>query len=347
MRNSQQEADGIVGEVVFPNTVPPFFPSFVLFAKPADRRRVRAPPRRRAGPQPLAEGLVRRVPRAPRRRRPDLPQRHRRHDRRHPLDQGERLRGGILLPNIPPNSKSVEAALRPRATTGCGRSARTSRSRSTSTAARATPTTGPTRCRCCSTSPRRCSTRSARSCSMLLSGVFERFPRLKFVMTEQGCAWVPALLERLDEMLEGIRIDRRHRRDPLRRRARPAAVGHRVLPPELLDGREPARRRRRRRPRPHRPRPVHVGQRLPARRGHAPVHPRAPARAGFSDVDPTIVRKLLSENAAKLYGFDLDALAPAGRQGRPDGRRGRPPIDDVPDKTLERLSGDMDPKAIK
>ena len=30
----QQEADGIVGEVVFPNTVPPFFPSFVLFAKP-------------------------------------------------------------------------------------------------------------------------------------------------------------------------------------------------------------------------------------------------------------------------------------------------------------------------
>src|ERR1700704_1296575 len=34
MRNSQQEADGIVGEVIFPNTVPPFFPSFVLFAEP-------------------------------------------------------------------------------------------------------------------------------------------------------------------------------------------------------------------------------------------------------------------------------------------------------------------------
>ena len=89
MRNSQQEADGVVAEVVFPNTVPPFFPSFVLFAKPAHRRRVRAPPRRGAGPQPLAQGLVRRVPRAPRRRRPDLPQRHRRHDRRRPVDQGE------------------------------------------------------------------------------------------------------------------------------------------------------------------------------------------------------------------------------------------------------------------
>ncbi|MDQ1458703.1 MAG: hypothetical protein QOI08_187, partial [Actinomycetota bacterium] len=34
LRNAQLEADGIVGEVVFPNTVPPFFPSFVLFARP-------------------------------------------------------------------------------------------------------------------------------------------------------------------------------------------------------------------------------------------------------------------------------------------------------------------------
>ena len=38
MRNSQQEADGIAAEVVFPNTVPPFFPSFVS-------SRSRRPPR--------------------------------------------------------------------------------------------------------------------------------------------------------------------------------------------------------------------------------------------------------------------------------------------------------------
>ena len=82
MRNGQQEADGIVGEVMFPNTVPPFFPSFVLFARPPEARRVRAPPRRHPRPQPLARRLLRRVPRAPRRHRPDLPQRHRRRDRR-------------------------------------------------------------------------------------------------------------------------------------------------------------------------------------------------------------------------------------------------------------------------
>ena len=34
MRTSQQDDDGVAGEVIFPNTVPPFFPSFVLFARP-------------------------------------------------------------------------------------------------------------------------------------------------------------------------------------------------------------------------------------------------------------------------------------------------------------------------
>ena len=40
---------------------------------------------------------------------------------------------------------------------------------------------------------------------MLLSGVFERFPRLKFVMTEQGCAWLPPMLAQWDGMLASIR----------------------------------------------------------------------------------------------------------------------------------------------
>src|SRR3954454_22856493 len=32
MRSTQQLEDGVVGEVIFPNTIPPVFPSFVLFA---------------------------------------------------------------------------------------------------------------------------------------------------------------------------------------------------------------------------------------------------------------------------------------------------------------------------
>ena len=33
-RDADQLADGVVGEVIFPNTVPPFYPGFVLFAGP-------------------------------------------------------------------------------------------------------------------------------------------------------------------------------------------------------------------------------------------------------------------------------------------------------------------------
>ncbi|MFN8026018.1 MAG: hypothetical protein U0W40_06610 [Acidimicrobiia bacterium] len=52
LRNEQQEADGVVAEVIFPNTVPPFFPSFVLFAAAAGRRLPTSPrrhPRTTAG----------------------------------------------------------------------------------------------------------------------------------------------------------------------------------------------------------------------------------------------------------------------------------------------------------
>ena len=39
---------------------------------------------------------------------------------------------------------------------------------------------------------------------MLLSGVFERHPRLQFVMTEMGCAWLPPMLERFDQLIKKI-----------------------------------------------------------------------------------------------------------------------------------------------
>ena len=90
MRNSQQDADGVVGEVIFPNTVPPFFPGFVLFAappKPEDyEHRLGGHPRA----QPLVGRLLQPVPGAARRHRPDLHERHRRRDRRRPVDQGAR-----------------------------------------------------------------------------------------------------------------------------------------------------------------------------------------------------------------------------------------------------------------
>ncbi len=56
---------------------------------------------------------------------------------------------------------------------------------------------------------------------------------------------------------------------------------------------------------------------------------------------------MLSENAAVLYDFDLGALAPLAAEIGPTVAEVATPIDEVPSKTLEHLSGDMDPKAIK
>ena len=52
-----KNADGIVAEVVFPNTVPPFFPTGSSWPPDADREATRAAPRRHPGPQPLAGRL--------------------------------------------------------------------------------------------------------------------------------------------------------------------------------------------------------------------------------------------------------------------------------------------------
>ena len=56
---------------------------------------------------------------------------------------------------------------------------------------------------------------------------------------------------------------------------------------------------------------------------------------------------MLSENAAALYGFDLDALRPLAERIGPTVGEVATPIDAVPDKELELISGDMDTRAIK
>ena len=53
----------------------------------------------------------------------------------------------------------------------------------------------------------------------ILSGVFERFPKLTFVMTEQGCAWIPPTLRRLDAVHRPDPQDGPHRRARVLRRA--------------------------------------------------------------------------------------------------------------------------------
>ncbi|WP_436793306.1 amidohydrolase family protein [Actinospongicola halichondriae] len=345
LRNSQQEADGIVAEVVFPNTVPPFFPSFVLFAKPPKPEEYE---HRIAGVRAHNRWLVDFCNEFPDRRAGvgqiflnDVDDAL--DDVRWIKEHG--LRGGVLLPNIPPDCpwmrplhdpcydpvwelcQDLEVPVTIHGGTG-------------------NPDYGPyavsmllyiTETGFYSQRP---------LSQFILSGVFERFPRLKFVMTEVGCAWVPPLLERLDGTIRSIRDtgatgeirygdDHVLKKDASEYFAQNVWIG--VSQPGLAD--VAAR---------------HVvgvdrfmwGSDYPHDEGTHP-YTREHLRSRFADVDPAEVKMMLTDNAADLYGFDVDALAPLGKKFGPTVGEIRTPIDEVPDKTLERLSGDMDPKAIK
>ena len=345
LRNSQQEADGVVAEVVFPNTVPPFFPSFVLFAKPPKPDEYE---HRLAGVRAHNRWLVDFCNEFPDRRAGvgqiflnDVDDAL--DDIRWIKEHG--LRGGVLLPNIPPDCpwmrplydpcydpvwelcQDLEVPVTIHGGTG-------------------NPDYGPyavsmllyiTETGFYSQRP---------LTQFILSGVFERFPRLKFVMTEVGCAWVPPLLERLDDTIRSIRDtgatgeirygdDHVLQKDASEYFAQNVWIG--VSQPGLAD--VAARHA------------IGIdrfmwGSDYPHDEGTHP-YTREHLRSRFADVDPAEVKMMLTDNAASLYDFDVDALAPLGAKHGPTVDEIRTPIDEVPDKTLERLSGDMDPKAIK
>lgn len=335
MRNSQQEADGIVAEVVFPNTVPPFFPSFVLFApppKPEDYRHrlagIRAHnrwlvdwcgefPERRAG---IGQIFLNDVDDAI-------------EDVRWIKEHG--LRGGILLPNVGPDVdwvkplydpvydrlwaelEELEVPVNVHGGTGA-------------------PDYGPY--------PvamllyiNEVSFYSQRPfVHMLLSGVFERFPRLRFVMTEAGCAWVPPLLERLDATLARIRDT--------------GSTGEirygdeSVLPRSASEYFEQNCWMGVSQPRPADAEARHKiglhkfmwGSDYPHDEGTYP-YTREHLRALFHDVDPAEMRRLLAGNAAEFYGFDLDALAPAAAKFGPTVAEIATPLGELPAEPNEAL----------
>ena len=184
---------------------------------------------RRPRPQPLARRLVRRVPRAPRRRRPDLPQRRRRRHRGRAAGSRSTACGAaILLPNIAPDVQVGEAALRPGLRPAVGGAARTSRSPSTCTAAPATPTTARTRRRCCSTSTRSSSTRSGPFVQLRAVGRVRALPAPQ-VRDDRGRLRVGAAAAR-PTSTPPSREHPRHRRDRARSATAPSTCCPRTPP---------------------------------------------------------------------------------------------------------------------
>ena len=336
MRNSQQDQDGVVGEVIFPNTVPPFFPSFVLFARPPTAEQYE---RRRAGIQAHNRWLEDFCGRFPQ-RRAGIGQIF-----LNDIDDAiedvkwikeHNLRGGILLPNIPPDvdwikplnhpdydrlwavCEDLEVPVNAHGGTGSPAYAPVPSSALLYVAEAGWYSRRPL-------------------LFLMLAGVFERFPRLKFVMTEQGCAWLPPLLAQMDGLLAGIRAK--------------GAIGELRFKPEHVLPRSATEYFRQN---------VWLGVSFPrfsdvaaARKtlgidkfmwGSDYPHDEGTfpyttlsLRQVFHDWPEGDLRTVLAGNAAAMYGFDLEALAePASRLG-PTVSEVAQPLTELPENPNEAL----------
>lgn len=335
MRNTQQNEDGVVGEVIFPNTVPPFFPSFVLFAappKPDDYER------RRAGIHAHNRWLVDFCGRFPE-RRAGIGQIF-----IHDIDDAiedvtwckeSGLRGGILLPTIPPDVDWIKPLNHPdydRLWKVCE------------------DLEVPINCHGGTGSPAYAPVPSSALIMLsevshysrrpllflLLSGVFERFPNLRFVMTEQGCTWMPPLLKQLDGVLAGVRDK--------------GAIGELRFKPEHVLPHSATE---------YFQQNVWMGVSFPQRSDIAAArelgiekfmwgsdfphdegtHPytREHLRQLFSDWSDADLRKVLAENAADVYDFDRAALAPMAEQFGPSVEELTKPLTEMPAEPNEAL----------
>jgi predicted TIM-barrel fold metal-dependent hydrolase len=334
-RWSEQESDGVVAEVIFPNTVPPFFPSFVLFAQPPSPEDYE---HRHAGVLAHNRWLVDFVNEAP--------------DRRAGIGQiflndvddaiadaiwckENGLRGGVLIPNVPPDVKWVKPLYDPsydRLWTvleeleipvnvhgGTG-----------------APDYGayPFSMLLYINEVGFYSQRPF--VHMVLGGVFARFPKLKFVITETGCSWVPELLNRLDRTIVQIRET--------------GATGEiRYTDANFLDLTATECFRQNvwmgvSQPGPDDVAARHVlgpdrfmwGNDYPHDEGTYPFT-RENLRALFHDLSPAEMHDILAGNAAKLYDFDLRKLAPLGREFGPTVDELAQPLVSLPDNPNDAL----------
>jgi predicted TIM-barrel fold metal-dependent hydrolase len=313
-RNADQEADGVVGEVIFPNTVPPFFPSFVLFAQPPTPDEYEL---RMAGVRAHNRWMVDFVAEQPERRAGigqiflndvDDAVEHVRWGKEHGLR-------GVLLPGVSPDTPWIDPLFSPKydplwavceelempVTHHSGGSGIPNYGRYPFTNIMFVLETG--------------FFANRALWHLMMSGVFDRFPNLKLVMTEQGSAWVPDLMARLDGLHDRMVNGR---------------IGELGVPEDAVLKMKPSEYFRRN---------VYIGASFPSPSDAALFHQigidnimwgsdyphneatfpysKESLRMAFSSWSEADLRKIFAENAAKVYGFDLAKLAPLAAAAGP------------------------------
>jgi len=335
LRDEQERADGIVAEVIFPNTVPPFFPNFVLFAQPP---RPEEYEHRHAGVQAHNRWLADFVANGAEHRAGigqiflnDLDDAI--EDVRWCKENG--LRGGVLIGSVPPTCDWLKPLYDPHydplwevcEELGMPVNAHSGTGGPDYRWAPAMPAVHVQEMIFYSQRP---------LVYLILGGVFERFPNLTFVLTEAGCAWVPGLLEQLDGVMKMLRSGKtgemRFEGDLMPPKSateyfqqncyigvsqpRPADI-RAALGPVGLDR-------------------VMWGSDYPHEEGTHPFT-REHLRQVAGHLRPEELQQFLAGNAAKVYGFDLDALRPAADQYGPTVAEIAEPLTELPENPNETL----------
>ena len=165
---------------------------------------------------------------------------------------------------------------------------------------------------------------------LIMSGVFERFPGLKYVMTEQGVSWAVEDLRRMD----GYHAQMKHGR--IGELGFSADIVLPMKPTEYFDrnvwigasfpspGEAAAMRQLG-------AQKMMWGSDYPHHEGTYPYSKESLQRA-FHDWDEADMRRVLSENAADVYGFHLDKLAPLAAEHGPSVEEVATPLVEIPAK---------------
>lgn len=311
-RLADMEADGIVAEVIYPNTIPPFFPKASLtFQPPAadrgdlDRRWAglqahnrwladfcAATPGRRAG---ICQVMLHDIPAAVEEVR---------------WAHANGLTGGILLPGVPPGTglpQLFDGEYYDPLFAVCAELGMPVNHHGGS----ASPPMGDT--------PEdpvifllEVTWWSHRAFThLMVSGAFERHPELQVVFTEQGTAWIPDELMRLDyfftrmrtavgsqEHVWGEPVMAKLPLQPSEYFARQCNVGASFIRQAEVPLRDKVGVNK-----------IMWGSDYPHKEASFP-YTTAALRAAFAGVPEGEVQMMLAGNAAKMYGFDMAKLAP-------------------------------------
>jgi predicted TIM-barrel fold metal-dependent hydrolase len=172
---------------------------------------------------------------------------------------------------------------------------------------------------------------------LTMSGVFERFPGLIVVLTEQGTSWIPEALDRMDQLNADMQRNGRigelgidasvilpHKPSDYFRRnvfvgaAFPSPSDARAMRRIGIDR-------------------IMWGSDYPHMEGTSP-HSSESLRRTFAGWKAEELRKVLAENAAHVYGFDLDELAPLAEAHGPTVEELATPLTELPENQSPAFS---------